>query len=208
MTSEAENTARGLRNFALFFFTLIGFIASITTIATYFQGSPHSALMVKVFPNQVLIPKYVSGYLEDDSSTRKYAKGLMNELCKGIDSNALIGLSDDGLSKIKIPKKSADEITSCRDAHAVDFVLRWNNQFGNSIGALIHYQIENVGSDIAKGIRIPSSEINSMEIRKGSTFIQIKENKEQAYFSVPDLNPNERADVYAWIVNDGMINDR
>jgi hypothetical protein len=113
MASEAQKTAQGLRTFTLSFFALVGFIASVTTIVTYAKGTPQSALSVKIVPYQILIPKYVAGYLEDDSSTRKYAKSLMTELCKGIDSNKLIELSDDDLSSFSIKNVSAGAIRSC-----------------------------------------------------------------------------------------------
>lgn len=187
-----------LASAAVVLFAVVGFVASIVTIASYFNGATEASLGLRVTPNEFRIPEYVAGQLREEMPSRKIAEKLKDALCKDVKASLVVARSDDEISSLGFDADMLSKSLRCRDAARIEFVTRWSASYLDSPGSLFNYEITNNGSRVAENVRLEASKVNAAQVLRGGNYVDLKKEEGGQYYLLPDLNPSERLDLVVW----------
>ena len=180
---------------ALFIFAFVGFIASIIAVVSYFQPEDSGVLRVEITPNDFRIPLELAEPFAEGKPSRRLLDDLKVSFCEPPEASK----ADTGAKTNTTSKETADT-SLCEQGTDVEWLGRWSSAYANDPGTLYEYEIENRGSAVAEQIRIAAPGVASVQIRRGASFTNIPEDKSKDYYSIPDLNPREKATVLIWMI--------
>ncbi|MCB2014933.1 MAG: hypothetical protein R3E11_06430 [Sphingobium sp.] len=176
---------------ALFFFAFVGFIASIVAIVSYLYPAQSGVLRVEITPNDFRIPLEVAQPFAESSPARTMAADFKKILC-----------APPKKAPVEANKPASQQTSTesdCEQAGDIDWVARWSYAFATSPGTLYQYEIKNLGSGIAEKIRISGKDVASLQIKRGTKFLDIQPDKNDEFYDIPDLNPHEEVEVLIWM---------
>lgn len=189
-TSEPKKGAQA-KTVILGLFAVIGFLASIVTIMSFFSQSSGARLEVDTYANRFRTPLYSGGALKQGEDARAIVEKLRDHDCDGQNQDKV--LLEDYATASKNPKEY-----NCKLMIDIEFAARWNGENAGSFSRLFEYEIRNSGDGIARDIRIRASELNSLQYQRANGFVDIRKDHEGEFFHLPDLNPGETLSVLAW----------
>jgi hypothetical protein len=179
------------------FFALVGFLASVVTIAQFFRSDDSSSLSVIVTQHKFQIPYYSGKALQSNQPARLLGEDLRKELCKGLSDDLVLKTEYNEISE-KFGDK-ADTISTCKKAQDLEFSARWTGEYSSSDFALYEYIIKNDGNKPADGMRLQSSDLNTAQYSTDEkNFVELKKKDGESFYSLPTLNPGESLTVLAW----------
>ena len=198
MADEFRQASKRLPNIALAFFAFVGFIASAVTVIEFFSSKDASALSVEVYVNRFLVPLYPAAPLQSAKPARTLAESLRSTACSGQNEDAVIETDMKKIEALEGPKEKVDALKDCKNFIAIEFAARWSGEYSQDEVSLYEYNIENVGDKIASDIRVQAKNINSLQYKRGDSYVEVKKTDNDEYFKIPDLNPREKVRVLAW----------
>jgi hypothetical protein len=174
---------------ALFLFAFVGFVASIIAVVSYFEPKGGGVLRVEITPNDFQVPLELAEPFLEGQPSRQMLKDLKDDFCRPPPND-----------KIVDPRsEKGDPI--CERATDAEWLARWAAAYSDSPGTLYRYEVENGGSSVAQQIRIVSQGIASIQIKRGAKYANLAEGKDRDYYSIPDLNPHEKAQLLIWMTS-------
>ncbi|WP_298023864.1 hypothetical protein [uncultured Parasphingopyxis sp.] len=198
-TSAKDSKAR-LLNLALVIFAFVGFFASVVTVVQYLRPDAKSELTVSLHQYEFRTPNYSGAPLRTGAPARDLVENLRTSFCENIDQSYVIETDRDELRRAEEEQDDPSGFISCKDFTEIEFAARWNGEFSESDSSLLRYEITNVGQDIATDIRIRASDLNALQYRRGRDFVDVQKSDDDEYFVIPNLNPNESIEIWAWSI--------
>ena len=199
MESTVSTARQKAASAALFVFAFVGFIASVIAVMSYFQSTDRGALRVQITPNDFRIPLELAGPFEKGSASKRILDDLMDGLCTPSDGTKTTPTKVVPPQTSKAPPEEPD-LSICERAQNAEWLARWASVYAESPGTLYEYEIENRGSAVAAQIRVAAEGIASLQIERGRKFADVQPDKSEGYYSLPDLNPREKATILIWMV--------
>ncbi|MBX3560861.1 MAG: hypothetical protein KF780_03515 [Sphingomonas sp.] len=198
----ASSPVRKASGAALFFFAIVGFVASIVTIVAFLKPDSAGALHVEITPSYFQIPMEVASPFGEGESARRMLSDLRRSACES-NRQTLQSGEERREDQAGNEERSSNSETSnlCEDARATDRAVAWLVAYSSGPGTLYRYEITNNGTRLAQQIRITSENVASLQIRRGGNFLNIIEDDQGEYYQLPDLNPRESLSVLVWTVN-------
>lgn len=172
--------------FFLWTFAAVGFLAALIQVLSFFTPSG-SQLQIRVIPNETAIQKVIYEALNDTGSRRGFAaKRIAEEREFFCSANSQRGGKVQGEASIL-----------CKDYEAIEALFKLISR-NNGVNSYFDYEISNVGTSVAKEMRLSGEDILLVELgQRGNKMRQIKETEDR-FYSLPDLNPAEQIEVRVW----------
>lgn len=186
------------KNAALLFFAFVGFIASFISVYEYFRPSSGSILSISGRVDTFRVPLYAGGALQNSTSGREYASELRSDNCADVAVPGIATITLGELAELEIPEEEVDAAIICKDAIDVEYAARFAGIYSSGYGTIYTYQLDNSGTEIARDIRLADDEVLTAQYRRGSEFVELKKQRGDEFYRLPELNPGETLTLLAW----------
>lgn len=189
---KKPGSVRGLSRIPVFFFTAVGVLSSLVTVFAYFEPRNDSSLHVRVERSQFRLPQEIGTLISDGSGGRRILSELNATCTEGNEQSSAPEAAASNTAA------SVEETGICRDSRQVLTAVRWLDSYSGSAGTLFEYEIENQGGTAASQIRLNSSGVSAVQVLRGDSYRALRPDPPGDYYSLPDLNPREKAFLLVW----------
>lgn len=200
-----RNAKSKILNASLVFFAIVGFLASVVTVLEYLRPATESSLSVDLFPYEFRTPHYSGQSMQNGEPARRASASLSELFCIDLDENQVRNTERADLTEFVTDDVPLDQVIDCKNFTEIEFASRWNGEYSSSERGLYKYVVTNNGRSVAEDIRIQAADLNSLQYRRGTDFIDVEKSNDEEYFALPELNPNETLEVLAWTSNSSFL---
>jgi hypothetical protein len=189
-----EKTGIGQRT--LWFFSFVGFLASIVALLRYFATPPAGTLAVEVQTNFLILPWVIVAPVADG----RRLDMLLRTTRRRCDERLRTSASPSGAPTPRAGGTPPPDDEVCSDTRSLRATVDWLKVRNSRASYVFDYVIRNEGSDVGRQIRLASDNVSRAEILRGNRFVTLAMSGARAVFDLPDLNPGEILRVRVWSI--------
>jgi hypothetical protein len=186
--SETDNRSKikSIAAVVLFVFAIFGFLDSLFAISNALTDD-RARLEARVYASRPMIPHLFYSELTDSGSEN--GRELLAEIDDRCEKTGGGAASNDPKSKI--------EDTCLKVSGLILIAERLESAYLMN-GAVFDVVLENKGSTTAKGIQIPSGQVEFIDVFYRGSRLEAEYDSQKKIFKIPDLNPGENVRLEIW----------
>jgi hypothetical protein len=188
---------RKASNFIVWLFAIVGFVAAIVQILSYFSTGG-SQLRVRITPHEGIVEGALLKAVQDgpdEGSVTQIADDEHDFYCRYLKSEN------------RSPQQAKEDNDRCARADALNSFVRLVRGYDGTT-KYFDYQIENVGSSTANQIRLSGNDIYAVETVKPSPYSgRIDQRPGENFYRLPGINPGETLLARVWSTDSRVMLD-